>query len=207
MRMRAAWACFDRVAGRLLGLDNSKYEWAVLEHRRRLREVGAGGARVAGRLRTWRRVTGRQRCGQERRASGAVPAVVEGHGQPRAAPGRHRVRRHCAGDPAAKTLGRQAGACSFPGLTHTAQAIAGASPPCALHRRRRPSWASKARTAMAQRPWRAAAVAAGRGTRRRAGRRGAGGVVTEREKGRGAPGSQQTRLRCWQGCPAARSGD
>lgn len=38
VNMCSAWQCFDRVAGRLLGLDVPKYQWAILEHDIRMQE-------------------------------------------------------------------------------------------------------------------------------------------------------------------------
>lgn len=35
----AAWRCFDRNVGWFIGLDNSKYQWAVVEYQRRKQEV------------------------------------------------------------------------------------------------------------------------------------------------------------------------
>ncbi|PNW88702.1 hypothetical protein CHLRE_01g040900v5 [Chlamydomonas reinhardtii] len=32
VRLHAAWACFDKWAGWLIGLDNSPYQWAVAEY-------------------------------------------------------------------------------------------------------------------------------------------------------------------------------
>lgn len=33
-----AWTCFDRVVGNFIGLDESRFAWAVLEHQRLQKE-------------------------------------------------------------------------------------------------------------------------------------------------------------------------